>query len=109
VRRYRAGEIWWLDSPSVIETAVEQQAERFDSDPWQLAIERWLKEGLLGHGRNDTTSEEILDVVIAKKRADWTQADKSRVARCLKALNYERFKAGPRRAREWRYRLVSQS
>ena len=49
---------------------------------------------------------------LLEKRADWTQADKGRVARCLKALHYERFKGGPRNAREWRYgprRTVSQS
>jgi len=103
VQRFRAAEKWWLESRSVVETAVEEQAERFDSDPWQPLIELWLNKGLLGRGRNYTTSEEILDVVLQKERADWTQTDKTRVARCLKALKYERFKGGPRDAREWRY------
>jgi len=112
VHRFRSGESWWLDSSALIETATEEQAERFDSDPWQPSIEAWLKDGIRSRGRDYTTSEEILDSVIQKKRADWTQADKGRVARCLKALHYERFKGGPRNAREWRYgprRMVSQS
>jgi hypothetical protein len=46
----------------------------------------------------------VLDACINKPAAQWTQQDLNRVARSLIAMRWERFRAGPRGDREWRYR-----
>ena len=43
-----------------------------------------------------------------KRQDQWTQTDMNRVARFLRSRGWKRYKAGPREAREWRYRRVSQ-
>jgi predicted P-loop ATPase len=109
VHRFNTGESWWLDSPMLVSIANDEQSDRFETDPWQPSITAWLNDQLPNHGRDYTTSEEILENVIQKKKADWTQVDKNRVARCLKALECRRLKRGPRTAREWRYYVPSRA
>ena len=56
----------------LVSIASDQQSDRFEADPWQPSIKTWLIEQLLNLGRDYTTSEEILETVIQKKKADWT-------------------------------------
>src|SRR5262249_44917374 len=92
VHRFNKGESWWLDSAELVSIANEEQSDRFEADPWQPDIAEWLIEKLPTTGRQYTTSEEILETVIQKRKADWTQIDKNRVARCLTALGWRRLK-----------------
>jgi len=96
--RYRAGSPWWLDSVELNRQAAEVQSERYDGDPWDEVILKWID------GRQSVSIPEILAQCIQKKVDMWTQSDRHRVARCLKSSGWERYFSGPRGAREWRYR-----
>lgn len=100
--RYRAGEAWHLNDPALQTEAEEQQRESLDEDVWQSEIEDYCTT------HSDVSIGEILTELIDKPKQQWTQQDKNRVGRCLKALDYERYR--PRDpgtgARPWRYRKM---
>ena len=48
--------------------------------------------------------EDVLTICIEKVKWTWTQADKNVVARCLRALGWERYQARTGEGREWPYR-----
>jgi predicted P-loop ATPase len=98
VVKFRAGAPWWLDSLELNAAAAEEQADRYDGDPWDALLRPWLETRL------DVSIDEVLRGCVEKDKALWSQADKNRVSRSLQALGWERFKSGPRHAREWRYR-----
>jgi hypothetical protein len=116
----RAGATWWLDEEDVIQDAIEEQKGRYQADIWQEPIAKWLEapgERLdeSGHpvapfnsNRNCVSIGDVLHYCIGKRLDLWTQSDKNRVAACLISLGWERHRVGPRNAREWRYRKVSQ-
>jgi predicted P-loop ATPase len=105
---YRTGSPWWLDSKKLNEQAGEEQADRYEADAWQELMQPWLIE------RQDVSVSEVLILCIHKPQEQWTQLDQNRVARCLRALKWERFNARLDRAsteklgkpREWRYRRL---
>jgi predicted P-loop ATPase len=98
-QRFLAGEHWWLDSSELTEQAEEEQACRCDEDPWQELIGTWTA------NRTDVSISDVLNLCLEKPRAQWTQMDKTRIARCLTSMGWRRHKTGPRVNREWRYRL----
>jgi hypothetical protein len=120
LHQYRMGASWWLDDSHVINEAVEEQRKRYQADVWQETIAEWLQNPIARrdtHGdivaplRSDldsVTIDDILHHCIGKPLDMWTQGDKNRIAAVLTALGWERFRSGPRGAREWRYRRVSQ-
>ena len=95
---YFDGKPWWLDSVSLNREAAEEQAERYEGDPWDELILNWVE------GRESVSIPEILTNCIEKKTEMWTQMDRNRVARCLKANGWKRFYARERGRREWRFR-----
>lgn len=95
---YFEGKPWWLDSVSLNREAAEEQAERYEGDPWDELILRWVD------GRESVSIPEILTHCIEKKTDMWTQMDRNRVARCLKANGWKRFYAREGGRREWRFR-----
>jgi putative DNA primase/helicase len=98
--RYRAGEKWWLDSDELTAKAAAEQRDRYDADPWQSIVEKSIC------GLAYVTVEQILGTCLQKPEKDWTQTDKNRVARSLKALGCERYQQRLDDARrEWRYRV----
>jgi predicted P-loop ATPase len=99
VARYRAGERWWLDTAELNAAAEQEQADRYEGDAWEGPITKWIQE------KDSLSIDEILTGCLDKAKGTWTQFDKTRVARCLRALGWERYKAGPRSGRECRYRL----
>lgn len=104
VARYRQGERWWLDTPELTFAAEQEQADRYEGDAWDEPIAKYVEE------RDSVSVEEVLRF-LDKPVGTWTQYDKTRVARSLKALGWERYKSGSKHARQWRYRprLVSHS
>jgi predicted P-loop ATPase len=102
VALYGEGQPWWLESSVLVETAAIEQDRRLEGDPWLGLLADWLE------SRTDASVEEALQFCLEKPKAQWTQADKARIGRCFKTLKWERYKAGPRTEREWRYRRVSQ-
>ena len=117
----RLGVTWWLDDAEVIQAAIEEQQKRYQADVWQEQIATWLetpteRRDENGHpvaayssNRESVTVSDILSHCIGKRLEMWTQSDKNRISGCLMALGWERYRSGPKNAREWRYRKVSQS
>lgn len=97
VERYKAGEPWWLDGDVVTEAQTEAAA-RFDEDAWHETIAAWVAP------RQVVSADQVLEMCLEKKRADWTPADKMRVTRTLRALGFERFQQRDGAERAWRFR-----
>lgn len=98
VHRYRTDRKWWLTEEDVIAEAEAAQAARYDGDPWESGIEEWLR------ARKTATVHEVLEHAIGKPMGQWSQHDKNRVAKVLKALKWERYRSRNDEGREWRYR-----
>jgi predicted P-loop ATPase len=98
VVRYRRGEHWWLDTPELVTAAETEQSERYDDDPWEGPIRDWLA------NQFDTSTPELLRVVIQKDIEHWTQHDKNRIAKILQRLKWERYRRRTTGGLEWRYR-----
>jgi predicted P-loop ATPase len=95
--KYRAGAAWWLDSKTLSQKVTEQQAERYEGDVWDSLITDWCK------NKESVSVSEILERCIEKKKDQWSRGDEMRVARCLKANEWERYREYDPRI-EWRYR-----
>jgi predicted P-loop ATPase len=117
VSQYRRGEVWWLETRELIQEAEQQQSDRYEEDPWQGLIAGWIlnpqeRRGPSGEPFTEFTSyhqsvcvADILNHCIGKQQDQWTQGDQNRVARCLRALKWERFQQRKHNGgREWRYR-----
>ncbi len=98
VTRYHAGDPWYLDTTELVALAHSEQAERYESDPWEHRIRLFIA------SREDVSVTEILEGLLKKERAEWTQRDQNRIARSLRVLGWERFYARFGEEREWRYR-----
>jgi predicted P-loop ATPase len=96
--RFDAGAVWWLDSNELVDAAAEEQADRFDADPWEEIIGHWCE------NRISASISEVLSLCLDKPKAQWTQTDKNRVARCFHALGWERYRERQDARLEWRYR-----
>jgi predicted P-loop ATPase len=96
--RFDRGDVWWLETSELVTEATRQQAERFESDPWEEVLAPWLST------RPSASISEALCCCLDKPRAQWTQADKNRIARCFHSLGWERYRERYGSALEWRYR-----
>jgi predicted P-loop ATPase len=95
---YFDGKPWWLDSVSLNREAAEEQADRYEGDPWDELILEWADL------RESVSIAEVLTNCLEKKKDMWTQWDRNRVARCLRAHGWTRYRVGVRGSRDWRYR-----
>jgi len=95
---YFDGKPWWLDSVSLNREAAEEQADRYEGDPWDELILEWASL------RESVSIAEVLTNCLEKKKDMWTQWDRNRVARCLRANGWIRYRVGVRGSRDWRYR-----
>jgi predicted P-loop ATPase len=95
--RFKAGEPWWFTKSEEISQAREEQADRYQDDPWQEAVAQYIE------GRSSVSVSEILSNVLLLDKAKWAQAEQNRVARCFKMFGWQRYR-GERPLREWRYR-----
>lgn len=97
VVRCKGGASWWLDSTVLNEAAEEEQASRYDGDPWQDKIRVFIE------NRDSVSIAEILGECIVKPAERWTQADRGRVGRCLRVFGWNDRRVGPRSHREFRF------
>lgn len=99
VARYREGDLWWLDDQALVEAAGAEQDARFQADPWEPLIDRWLL------SRTETTTAEVLELALQKPVGQWTRADEIRVGAVLRRLGWEpsRPRSGGARRRIYRY------
>jgi predicted P-loop ATPase len=95
---YFEGKPWWLDSIELNRDAAVEQADRYEGDPWDELIVEWAET------RDTVSVADVLTYCLEKKKDQWTQWDRSRVARCLRANGWVRFNARNEGTREWRYR-----
>ncbi len=96
VKRYRAGDRWWLDTAELASAAAEAVADRYEGDPWEMLIANHVA------GRKGTSVTEILRDAIEKEPSQWTRGDQMRVGRCLTALGWRRYRA-THGTRDWLY------
>lgn len=96
--RFEAGSVWWLDTAELIQLASDQQVDRYEGDPWEEVIAPWLET------RASVSISEVLERCLSKPKAQWTQTDKTRAARCLRAQGWQRFRERQGSRLEWRYR-----
>jgi predicted P-loop ATPase len=97
---YFDGKPWWLDSLPLNRDAAEEQSDRYEGDPWDELILKWAVD------RESVSIVEVLTNCLEKKKDMWTQWDRNRVARCLRANGWKRFNARMGEFREWRYRRL---
>jgi len=96
---FKAGEPWWLTGSVSRMQAEEEQASRYQADPWQKVIEEHLET------REDTSIHDIfVNVLAMDEKARWDQAAMNRIARCLRYIGFERYQKRDGAGREWRYR-----
>ena len=126
VARFRAGAIWWLDTPELMAAATAEQEKRYQADAWDDLIEHWLTHETRtvageypGYGAATMESVpraapltsvsvgEVLEHAIGIAPAFWTQKDQNRVSAYLKRNGWVRRmcrEPGGRSAkRAWRY------
>jgi predicted P-loop ATPase len=96
--RFASGAPWWLDTAELVHRAADQQIERYEGDPWEEVIGPWLE------ARSSTSISEVLERCLQKPQGLWSQMDKNRAARCLRALGWERYRERDGSRLEWRYR-----
>jgi predicted P-loop ATPase len=96
--RFDDGSAWWLEAADLLEDAAREQADRYDSDPWQELIVRWVQ------GKHSVSISDILSRCLDKPTAQWTQVDKNRIARSLQSIGWARYRERTETGLEWRYR-----
>ena len=99
--RFESGAAWWLDTLDLVQLASDQQEARYEGDPWEEVIGPWLE------SKDSTTISEVLEKCINKPQAQWTQTDKVRAARCLRAQGWLRYRERQGSRLEWRYRKAA--
>jgi predicted P-loop ATPase len=119
VTRYRAGEVWHIDTPGLRALCVAHQEERVQADPWLEMIVSWLRapstrvtETNGGYTqttlvpldlRDGVTTAEVLEHCLHVRRADVDQRQSMRVGACLRELGYERERRTVGGERSYRY------
>jgi predicted P-loop ATPase len=98
VALFKGGSKWWITDSDVARAAEVEQQQRYVRDPWQSAIEGFVA------NRDDTSVEEIFDDLFHMDKSRRTQIDQTRIARALKAANFERYQRRAGQIRHWRYR-----
>jgi len=96
--RFDAGSVWWLETSGLVQLASDQQGDRYESDPWEEVIAPWVEL------KSSVSISGLLGDCLNKPRALWTQTDKNRAARCLRALGWERYRERHESRLEWLYR-----
>jgi predicted P-loop ATPase len=96
--RFEAGSVWWLETAELVQLASDQQVDRYEGDPWEEVIAPWIET------RSSVSISDMLEKCLAKPQAQWTQTDKIRAARCLRAQGRQRFRERVGNRLEWRYR-----
>jgi predicted P-loop ATPase len=94
VHCYRNGEKWWLETPELIATALEEQEEAYQPDPWEPEVEKQLANLLTEKEAAAFTTIPDLLRVLHKDTEKWTRLDAARVGVIL-------TRAGWKSTRPW--------
>jgi hypothetical protein len=85
------------DGGALATAATVEQRARYQPDAWDELIERHLA------GVSSVTVGEVLANLLYRAAAEWSQSDMNRIARCLRAMGWERRQQRAGKEREWRY------
>lgn len=100
--RFKRGDPWWLGDKGLVEHAAEEQADRYQGDPWEEPIRDWLAKPIdLGRSFPGSKQQPVLDVSVGEvlesalkiESGRWTQTDQNRVVRCLTRLGFTKYRA----------------
>ncbi|HEV2156351.1 virulence-associated E family protein [Bradyrhizobium sp.] len=97
---FDAGVHWWLTGAEVAREAEEQQRDRYAGDPWDAAIERYVR------GEMDVTVEKVLREGLHLDLSRCSQIEMNRVSRSLRTLGYVRHQRRSGDKRLWVYRKL---
>ena len=117
--RFKAGQMWWLESDALNEFATLEQDQRYEDGVWDSVILDWIDEPTqrFDPGQStpvpmepfdsDKTRVTVTDVLvhaIGKPLDRLTQGDRLQVVRCLNHAGWKRKQdgSGPRRGK-WFY------
>jgi hypothetical protein len=98
VAAYQAGEQWWLDKELEAAAREEQEGRRIE-DPWEPPVCTYLA------GLVETSVHDVLEHAIGMPKDRHDQAGRNRIARILRANNWERVRARRNGSLVWIYRL----
>jgi len=98
--QFKTGVTWWLEDKQLIAAAADEQKQRYEGDTWDEKINHWIAE------KDTVTVGGILEFCLEIKPGLWKQSDQNRVARCLRAAGWERFRVREGKQLGWRYRKV---
>jgi len=111
--RYDRGESWW-DVP--VDQAAEQQESRRIRDEWETVIERYIREspdrrdwqaGVIWFPREKPLEilrmADVLSDALGLPEGRWDRHSQMRVASCLIALGWRRFRPTIDGVRQWAY------
>lgn len=127
--RFERSDPWYLDTPNLLALAKEEADQRYENDPWETLVidvvdqqlEKWTAGGFNPAEAFTIGCEDLLRLAIQKPAASWTQPDKYRIGRIMRAHGYEYVQvrlpsfaddppespdAGAKKSRHWIYRLV---
>jgi putative DNA primase/helicase len=77
VHRFKAGALWWLETPKLEALATAEQEARFVVDDWEAPIVTWLRD------RTDVSVGEVLEHALGIAPERHSQSAQTRVARIL--------------------------
>jgi len=101
LRRYRAGEAWWLDDDEIEADAKQEQAARYEEDPWSGAVLSYCE------NLSEVSVGELLEHALEKPIQTWTQLDRNRVGRILRANGWKSVQVRQGGKRTWIYQRRS--
>lgn len=121
--RWKAGEVWHVDTPELRALCEGEQEARLEVDGWEEIIRRWFNDptkfsraaipeepGSVFRGvrpfdgSRGVTTGDVLEHAIGKLRGQWTRGDSIRVGRILQRRKMKRIQARLADGeREWRY------
>lgn len=93
---YQAGHAWHMTDPETLRLAAEEQAERYESDPWHEAVARYLRT------RDQVTVGEIMREALEIETPRLDRRGQNRVRAILLTLGWKQLPQGSGGIRLWR-------
>jgi predicted P-loop ATPase len=104
--RFKAGELWWLETPELEALATAEQDKRFIIDTWTAPVQKWLERRK--HKDKDVSLSEVMQGALKIEPRSQSPALQKRVVKILTRLGFKKFRArtGPKKTnkRQNRYR-----
>ena len=89
VVHYNAGVPHWLETSHLRKLAVLAQAKRFEADPWEEDVERFISDGILDGISDGTVSGTKAIFELLRPGEKITPSDSHRIAKILRHLGFE--------------------